>query len=316
MDAAGKIGLLRQMVLVRQFETEWGEAYRREEISGPPPGLSTGQEAVSVGACAALEPGDYVFATHRGQGAQIAMGLDIRRVMAELYCRRTGYNKGKALKHVTDFKNGVVGMGGITGAQAPVAAGMALAQKLKGTDRVSVCFFGDGASNEGAVYEAANLAAIWSLPLILICENNEYCISMPAKAVAKVDIVHRGPGFGLPGVAVDGNDVLAMYDAVATAVARARASEGPTWMEAKTYRLAPHLMHDPQTYRSKEEIAARWQQCPISRYRQELLAEGVITESGIAAMEAEVGTRVAEAVEYARQSPFPALEEAFEDLWA
>jgi len=316
MDANKKLPMLRQMLLVRRLEDEWGEAYCREDIGGIPPALSTGQEAVSVGACAALGPGDFVFTTHRGQAPQIALGLDVKRIMAELYCRRTGYNKGKSY-HITDFSRGVVGMGGIIGAQVPVAAGMALAQKLKGSDRVSLCFFGDGASNEGAVHEAANLAAIWTLPLILLCENNEYCISLPVRAAVKVvNIADRAAGYGLPGVVVDGNDVLAVYEAVISAVARARSGGGATWIEAKTYRLGGHLVHDPQYYRSKDEIAARWEHCPIKRYRAQLVAEGLLTEEKFAQLEAEVAQEVAAAVEFARQSPFPAPEEAFEDLWA
>jgi pyruvate dehydrogenase E1 component alpha subunit len=244
------------------------------------------------------------------------MGLDVKRIMAELYCRRTGYNKGKSY-HITDFSRGVVGMGGIIGAQVPVAAGMSLAQKLKGSDRVSLCFFGDGTSNEGAVHEAANLAAIWTLPLILICENNEYCISLPVKAAVKVaNIADRAAGYGLPGVVVDGNDVLAVYEEVLAAVTRARSGGGATLIEAKTYRLGGHLVHDPQYYRSKEEIAARWEKCPIKCYREKLLSEGLLTEEKFAQMEAEVARELAAAVEFARQSPFPAPEEAFEDLWA
>jgi TPP-dependent pyruvate/acetoin dehydrogenase alpha subunit len=316
MDANKKIGLLRQMLLIRRLEDEWGEAYLREDIGGIPPALSTGQEAVSVGACAALGPGDFVFTTHRGQAPQIAMGLDVKRIMAELYCRRTGYNKGKSY-HVTDFSRGVVGMGGIIGAQVPVAAGMALAQKLKGSDRVSLCFFGDGTSNEGAVHEAANLAAIWTLPLILICENNEYCISLPVRTAVKVaNIADRAAGYGLPGVVVDGNDVLAVYEGVLAAVTRARSCGGATLIEAKTYRLGGHLVHDPQHYRSQEEIAARREKCPIKRYRAQLVAEGLLTEEKFTQLEAEVAREVTAAVAFARQSPFPAPEEAFEDLWA
>jgi len=304
------------MLLIRRFETAWGEAYAREEIGGIPPALSTGQEAVSVGACAALAPGDVVFTTHRGQAPQIARGLDPKRVMAELYCRRTGYNKGKSY-HVTDVSRGVIGMGGIVAAQVPVAAGMALAQRLKGTDRVSLAFFGDGAANEGAVHESANLAAMWTLPLILLCENNGYCISQPVSvAVKTASIAERAAAYGLPGVVVDGNDPLAVREAVGTAVARARAGAGATLVEARTARLGGHLAHDPQRYRGQEEIAAAWAGCPIARFRARLLDEGLLTEGEYARIEAEVDREVAAAVEFARQSPFPDPREAFEDLWA
>lgn len=316
MDAAMKLGLLRTMLLIRRLEAAWAEAYFREEISGIPPSLSTGEEAVAVGACAALEQGDYVFTTHRGQAPQVARGLDPKRIMAELYCRRTGYNKGKSY-HVTDVSRGVIGMGGIVAAQVPVAGGMALAQKLRGTDRVSLAFFGDGASNEGAVHEAANLAAMWALPLILLCENNGYCITQRVEvAVKTASIADRAAGYGLPGVVVDGNDPLAVRDTVAAAVARARAGGGATLIEAKTVRLGGHLAHDPQSYRSKDEIAAAWEHCPIKRFRERLIAERLITAEACKRMEAEVDAEVAAAVDFAQQSPFPETRAAFEDLWA
>jgi len=316
VDVAMKLELMRTMLLIRKLEAAWAEAYFREEIGGIPPALSTGQEAVSAGACAALEPGDYVFTTHRGQAPQLARGLDPKRVMAELYCRRTGYNKGKSY-HVTDLSRGVIGMGGIVAGQVPVAGGMALAQKLKGTDRVSLAFFGDGASNEGAVHETANLAAMWTLPLILLCENNGYCISQPVSVAVKApSIADRAAGYGLPGAVVDGNDPLAVRDTVAEAVARARAGRGATLIEAKTVRLGGHLAHDPQSYRSKDEIAAAWENCPIKRFRERLIAERLLTAEAYAQMEAEVDREVADAVEFARQSPFPEPREAFEDIWA
>ena len=311
-----EIDLLRTMLLIRRLEAAWGDAYARDEIGGIPPALSTGQEAVSAGACAALEPADVVFTTHRGQAPQVARGLDPKRIMAELYGRRTGYNKGKSY-HVTDVSRGVIGMGGIVAAQVPVAAGMALAQKLRGTGRVSLVFFGDGAANEGAVHESANLAAMWTLPLILLCENNGYCISQPvAVAVKAASIADRAAAYGLPGVLVDGNDPLAVRDAVAAAVARARAGGGTTLVEARTVRLGGHLAHDPQHYRSREEIAAAWEACPIKRFRARLAAAGLLTEEASARMEAEVEAEIAAAVEFARQSPFPESREAFEDLWA
>lgn len=316
MDAAMKLGLLRTMLLIRRLEEAWAQAYFREEIGGIPPALSTGEEAVAAGACAALEQGDFVFGTHRGQAPQLARGLDPKRIMAELYCRRTGYNKGKSY-HVTDVTRGMIGMGGIVAAQVPVAAGMALAQKLRATDRVSLVFFGDGASNEGAVHETANLAAMWTLPLIMLCENNGYCITQRVDvAVRAASIADRAAGYGLPAMLVDGNDPLAVREAVATAVARARAGKGATLIEAKTLRLGGHLAHDPQSYRSRDEIAAGWEHCPIKRFRERLIAEEFLTAEAYARMETEVDAEVAAAVKFAQQSPFPEPREAFEDLWA
>ncbi len=313
---AGELALLRTMLLIRAVDDAWGEAYLREEIGGIPPSLSTGQEAVSAGACAALDDGDFVFTTHRGQAPQVARGLDPRQILAELYCRRTGYNKGKSY-HVTDVARGVIGMGGIVPAQVPVAGGMALAQKLRGTDRVSLAFFGDGASNEGAVHETANLAAMWTLPLVLVCENNGWCISQPVSAAVKApSIAARAAGYGLPGVVVDGNDALAVRDAVAAAVARARTGGGATFVEARTTRLGGHLAHDRQPYRDAAELAAAWERCPIRRLRERLAAAGQLDDAQYEAMAAEVAREVAAAVEFARASPYPEPGEAFEDLWA
>jgi TPP-dependent pyruvate/acetoin dehydrogenase alpha subunit len=310
-----KLEMLRKMLLIRRLEKAWGDAYLNGEVEGIPPALSAGQEAVSVGACLALEDGDFVFTTHRGQAPQVAMGLDPKRVMAELFCRRTGYNKGKSY-HVTDFSRGVIGMGGIVAGQVPVAGGMALANQMKGNDRVSLCFFGDGASNEGAVHETANLAAIWNLPLIMVCENNGYCISLPvSREIKTAHISDRAAGYGMAGEWVDGNDPVAVYETVRRAVKRARSGNGPSFIEAITARLSGHLVHDPQRYRSQAEIEAAWEKCPIRVFSARLQNEGLITPGGISEMEAQVVREVEAAVQFARESPRPKPEEAFEDLW-
>jgi acetoin:2,6-dichlorophenolindophenol oxidoreductase subunit alpha len=309
-------GLLRTMLRIRLLENAWGEAYHSEEIGGIPPSLSTGQEAIAAGACAALEPGDFVFTTHRGQAAQIARGLDTKRLMAELYCRRTGHNKGKSY-HVTDVARGVIGMGGIVAAQVPVAGGMALAQRMKGTDRVSLAFFGDGASNEGAVHETANLASMWTLPLVLLCENNGYCITQKVETAVRAEsIAARAAGYGLPGRIVDGTDPLAVRDAVAEAVERARAGGGATLIEARAPRLGGHLAHDRQGYRTEAELAEAWSRCPIETCRRRLVDRGRLDAQGWERIQAEVADEVAAAVAFARSSPFPEPSEAFDDLWA
>ena len=308
--------LMRTMLAIRAVEKAWGDAYLSEEISGIPPSLSTGQEAIAAGACAALDDGDFVFTTHRGQAAQVARGLDARRILAELYCRRTGYNKGKSY-HVTDVTRGVIGMGGIVPAQVPVAGGMALAQKMRGTDRVSLAFFGDGASNEGAVHETANLAAMWTLPLILLCENNRYCITQrDTDAVKAPSIAARAAAYGLPGSVVDGADPLAVKAAVADAVARARSGGGASVIEAQCERLTGHLIHDSQGYRPKEELEAAWQRCPILLFGQRLQRDGALSADELARMRAEVDDEVAAAVTWARAQPFPEPCEAYEDIWA
>jgi TPP-dependent pyruvate/acetoin dehydrogenase alpha subunit len=308
--------LLLTMMRIRAIEKAWGEAYTNDEITGIPPSLSTGQEAIATGACAALGEGDFVFTTHRGQAAQVARGLDARRILAELYCRRSGYNRGKSY-HVTDVSRGVIGMGGIVPAQVPVAGGMALAQKMRGTDRVSLAFFGDGASNEGAVHETTALAAMWSLPLILVCENNRWCITQrDTDAVKGPSIAARAAGYGLPGVVVDGTDPVAVHAAVAGAVARARSGAGASLIEAQCERLTGHLIHDGQGYRSPSELAAAWTRCPIALLSQRLLREGALTHDAWLRWQAEVDAEVASAVARARAEPFPAIHEAYEDLWA
>jgi pyruvate dehydrogenase E1 component alpha subunit len=315
-DKEMQLEMLRKMLMIRHLENAWGESYLNEEIDGIPPSLSTGQEAVSVGACMALEEGDVVFTTHRGQAPQVARGLDPRKIMAELYCRRTGYNKGKSY-HVTDVSRGVIGMGGIVAGQVPVAGGMALAHKMKGNGRVSVCFFGDGASNEGAVHETANLAAIWNLPLIMLCENNGYCISLPvSNQINTPHISDRASAYGMAGGWVDGNDPIAVYQAVSKAVKRARAGEGPSFIEAVTSRLSGHLIHDPQRYRPKDDLEAAWEKCPIKNFGNRLQSEGLITAEGISKMEGEIAREVEAAVQFARESPPPEAEEALDDLWA
>ncbi|PSQ11761.1 dehydrogenase [Halobacteriales archaeon QS_5_70_15] len=315
-DAAELRAMMRSMLLIRRVDRAWGDAYLNEEVEGIPPSLSTGQEAVATGTCAALRPGDFQFTTHRGQAPMVASGLDPERMLAELYMRRDGYNGGKSY-HVTDAERGVIGMGGIVGAQVPVAAGMALARALRGTDGVSLAYFGDGASNEGAVHEAANLAAMWDLPLVLLCENNGYNISQPVdEAVKGPSIAARAAGYGIPGEVVDGNDPLAVFRAVREAAERARDGDGATLIEARTVRLDGHLAHDPQRYRSEGELADAWAQCPIERFRKRLAAEEVLSEPDFERMEASVRSEVESAVAFARSSPFPDPEEAYEDLRA
>ena len=316
LSAAEKREMLATMLRIRRLEAAWGDAYLEGEVEGIPPSLSTGQEAIYVGANAALKDGDVQFTTHRGQGPQVAAGLDPDRILAELYMREDGYNRGKSY-HVTDVDSGVIGMGGIIGAQVPVAAGQAFAQQFRGTDGVSLVYFGDGASNEGVVHETAVLAAMWNLPLIFLCENNEYNISQAATdAVQGPSIASRAPGYGMPGRVIDGNDPLAVYETVAEAIDRARDGHGPSFIEARTVRIAGHLVHDPQRYRPDGEVADARARDPIDRFRQRLDAEGILDDGAFEELEAAVEAEILEAVEFARASPFPDPETAYEDLWA
>lgn len=308
--------MLRAMLLTRKLEIAWGDAWREERVEGIVPALSTGQEAIAAGATAALEDGDYQFTTHRGQAPQVASGLDPDRIMAELYMRETGYNGGKSY-HVTDADRGVIGMGGIIAQQVPVAGGSALAQMIQGTDRVSLAYFGEGSSNEGAINETLALAAMWDLPLVMLCVNNEYNISQPAdEAITGPSVAARATGYNVPGELADGNDPIDVYRTVSAAVDRARAGGGPTLIEARTARLDGHLTHDPQHYRSDGELADAWACEPIERFCARLEAEDVIDDGEFETMEAAVEDEVAAAVEFARDSPYPDPEDAYEDIFA
>ena len=316
LDPEERREVMRTLLRIREVDRAWGDAYLEEEVEGIPPALSTGQEAVSAGVCAALRFGDFQFTTHRGQAPMVAGGLDPGRILAELYMRRDGYNGGKSY-HVTDAKRGVIGMGGIIGAQVPVAAGKAFAQQFRDDGGVSLAYFGDGTSNEGAIHETLNLASMWDLPLIFLCENNEYNITQRVEeAVRAPSIASRAAGYGIPGRLVDGCDPIAVYETVRDAAKRARNGRGPTLIEAQTIRLDGHLTHDPQRYRSDGEIADRWTQCPIERFRTRLAAEEVLSEESFDRMRESVEAEVERAVEFARDSPYPDPEEAYEDLWA
>jgi len=316
MDRKTKIEMLRGMLVIRHLENKWGEAYQRREIDGIPPSLGTGQEAVSMGACMALKPGDFVFTTHRGVGPQVAMGMDPDRIMADLCYKATGYNKGKSY-HVTSIEHGVVGMGGIVGGQIPVAVGLALAFKLRGPKQVVMPFFGEGASNEGAFHEAANLAAIWKLPVIFLCENNMYAISLRFEEfIAVRSVAIRAKAYGMPGVHVDGNDVLSVYRVVNKAAERARRGLGPSLVEAKTYRLAGHLLDDPGYYRPKEEVEEQWDKCPILRFKTQLESEGILGKGDMERLEHEVKEIAEKAADFARKSPYPEAKEAFTNIFA
>jgi len=242
--------------------------------------------------------------------------MDIGKMMADIYCRSTGSTGGKSI-HFTDLDKGVIGEGGLIGGHIPQATGMALAFQMKKLDRVVICMFGDGASNQGGFHESVNLASIWRLPIVYLCEANQWAISLRTRSFLNVDDVSsRAVGYGIHGVSVDGNDVCAVYQVVSEAVGRARRNEGPTLVEAKTYRLAAHLVDDPQHYRSQQEIAQHWEDCPIKRLASELMADEILSDEGIANIDAEAAKQVQEAVEFARNSAPPTVEEAFRDVFA
>ncbi len=298
-----------KMVLLRRFEERVVELYRAGEIPGIAHGY-VGQEGVAVGVCSALRKDDYILSTHRGHGHSLAKGIDPRHLMAELYGKKSGVCKGiGGSMHSTEPEVGVIFSSAIVGGNIPIAVGVALAFKMRGEDRVAVSFFGDGATNTGAFHEALNLASVWKLPIVFVCENNFYAISMHiSKSVSAKEIVDRAVSYNMPGIVVDGNDVVAVYEATLKSVERARRGEGPTLIEARTYRWLDHGMYYLGKYRSDEEFMMWKQRCPIKVLKERLIGEGISTESELSRLESKAVHDVDEAVRFARESEEPDLE--------
>ena len=317
IEPAVQIELLRTMQRIRRFEERAEELY----LGGELPGfihLSIGQEACAAGACLALRRDDYITSTHRGHGHCIAKGAPMDRMMAELYAKVTGACKGKGgSMHIADFSVGMLGANGVVGGGANLAVGAAIAARLRGSDQIALCFFGDGASNRGPVHEAMNLAAVWNLPVIFFCENNQYASTTSVRTVMKIeDIADRAAGYGMPGVVVDGNDVLAVHSAVLHWAEHARRGGGPVLIEAKTYRMRGHFVGDPQVYRDTAEVQAHRVNDPIQRHERRVLGERLLDEATLEQLKAEVEQELAAAVQFGRESPLPAPEEALDDLYA
>lgn len=317
LSAAFLLGLYEGMVRIRGFEEVCLDLIAQNLLPGRHHSYM-GQEAVAVGACAALEPGDEVMSTHRPVGHCLAMGLDPERLFAEFMGRAIGFAKGKGgVMHVADPPHGLLATDGIVGSGIPIAAGAAWALRLQETDRVVCCFFGDGAINTGAFHEGMNLAATWRLPVVFICENNQYAISTKTETSVSIkDLAARATAYGIPGIVVDGNDPVAVYREVAMAVNRARAGEGPSLIEAKTYRLRGHYEGDPLTYREMAEVEAQTSHDPLPRTRAHLLAAGLADEASLTMLEDGVREAVRAAAERARQAPKPSLDSLYEDVYA
>ena len=311
------VWMFRKMLEIRHFEEKVYELYGQNLVPGTIH-LYVGEEAVAVGVCANLRKDDYITSTHRGHGHCIAKGGDLKRIMAEILGKRTGYCKGKGgSMHIADFSIGMLGATAVVGAGIPIAAGAGLSIKLRGTDQVVACFFGDGASNQGTFHEGINMAAIWKLPVLFVCENNLYAMGTRQSMVMLIEnVADRAAAYGIPGVVVDGNDVLAVYEAAKQAVERARKGEGPTLIECKTYRHKGHSRFDPATYRPKEEVEEWLKKDPIPRFRNKLVEMGVLTENEAKRIEEEVLAEIEEAVKFALESPYPKPEEALEDVYA
>jgi pyruvate dehydrogenase E1 component alpha subunit len=306
----------RTMLLIRRFEERCNALYMQGRIPSTLH-LYIGQEAVAAGVCAHLRPDDALFSTHRPHGHALAKGVAPRAIMAELFAKSTGCCQGKGgSMHVGDVNVGMYPAIAIVGANVPLAAGVALAAKRLHEDRVVVCFFGDGAANEGAFHEGMNLAAIWDLPVVYVCENNLYAASTPILAAFKIeDIADRAAAYGMPGVVVDGNDVGAVYEVAGEAIARARRREGPTLIEAKTYRLCGHSRSDPRTYRPKDEEAEWEERDPIHRLGLRLKERGQATDESLQAIEQEVAAVIDDAVAFAEESPSPKPADALKHVF-
>ena len=313
--------MLRTMQTIRRFEERASADYHAGNIYGVVH-CYVGEEAVAAGVCAALAPDDQIISTHRGHGHCIAKGADLDRMMAELYGRETGYCKGKGgSMHIADFAKGMLGANGIVAGGIPIVTGAGLAAQLLGNGRVAVCFFGDGAANAGPFHESINIAAAWKLPVVYVCENNLYAAQTGQMAThAMPDVAGRAAGYGIPGVVIDGNDIFAVHEAAGTAVARARAGEGPTLIECKTYRHRPHTERKGQPdHRPREEVALWMSDArdPIARLVAHLKRQqGQLTDDEWKEMDREILARIETAVAFARASPFPRPEAATEDVFA
>jgi pyruvate dehydrogenase E1 component alpha subunit len=315
----GKDTLLRMyesMRLIREFE----ERLHVDFASGKIPGfvhLYAGEEAVAVGVCANLGDDDFITSTHRGHGHCIAKGVDVKSMMAEIYGKVTGACKGKGgSMHIADVDKGMLGANGIVGGGPPLACGAGLTAKVKGTRHVTACFFGDGASNQGTTAESMNLAGIWKLPVIFVCENNRYAETTASDySVSGHDIAARARGFGMPSVAVDGQDVFAIYEATQEAVARARRGEGPSFIEAQTYRYYGHFEGDTILYRTKEELEFYRSRDCLQRFRKTVLEQGLLGEADLAAIDRRAKDAIEAAVRFAQESALPTPDQTLTDVY-
>ena len=309
-------GLYRTMVRIRAFDSRAEELF----LEGKLPGfihLYIGEEAIATGVMANLRKDDYITSTHRGHGHMIAKGADMKKMMAELYGKITGYCRGKGgSMHIADLSIGVLGANGEVAGGLPIASGAGMAIKLKKSDQVVVAFFGDGASNRGAFHEALNWCSVYKLPVIFVNENNQFASTERVQETTSVqNISDRAVSYSIPGVTIDGNDVIAVYEAVKSAVERARNGGGPTLIEAKTYRIKGHFVGDPTLYRKKKEVQEYWRIEPIGRFEKRLEKMGMLTDEEKEKIKSEAEKEVEEAVRFAEESPFPETATALQDLF-
>lgn len=309
--------LYTTMKEIREFETKAQHLFAEGEIPGFVH-LYIGQEAVATGVCSELETKDYITSTHRGHGHIIAKGGELNYMMAELFGKETGYCKGKGgSMHIADGTKGILGANGIVGAGHNIAVGAGLSIQHRKTDQVVVCFFGDASTNNGTFHESLNMASIWELPVVFVCENNNYGISMSQdRHQAIKDISDRAVAYGIPGITVDGNDVLAVKEVAAEAIKRAREGQGPTLIECKTYRQRGHFEGDAQVYKPTEEQKAWMEKDPIPRFRKFLVENEFADEKEIDEIDAKVDEKIEKAVKFAKDSPYPSVESTVEDIYS
>jgi pyruvate dehydrogenase E1 component alpha subunit len=312
--------IYENMVRIRKFEETASSLFAEGLIPGLIH-LYIGEEAVAVGVCSSLARDDYVVSTHRGHGHCIAKGGNVGKMMAELLGKETGYSKGRGgSMHMIAPEIGVIGSSGIVGAGIPIAAGLGLATDVKKTKRVVACFFGDGASNTGTFHEGLNLSAVWKLPVVFVCENNLYAISVPMrKSTAVENVADRAVAYGMRGIIVDGMDVIAVHKAAREAVQRARSGGGPSLIECKTYRFRGHFEGDPKgggVYRSEEEMVEWQRRCPIAAFKSKLVQSKIFTQDEMEEIEQRCIREIREATEFAKNSPYPSTSEVAKNVFA
>ena len=309
--------MYERMQLIRTFENRVKVEFGKGKIPGFVH-LYAGEEAIAVGICANLTDADYMTSTHRGHGHCVAKGVEPRGMMAELFGKATGICKGKGgSMHIADMDKGMLGANGIVGGGPPLACGSGLTAKINKTDQVTICFFGDGASEQGTLHESLNLASIWKLPVIFVAENNGYAESTPAHYHCSVEnIADRASGYNMPGVTLDGNDIFAVYEAAHEAVARARTGQGPSLLECKTYRFNGHFEGDAQTYKiAAENEKYQKERDPLKLFRDNVLSRHLVSEAEFKAIDDRVAARINEAVKFAEESPFPDVKETYTDVY-
>ncbi|RIV18231.1 pyruvate dehydrogenase (acetyl-transferring) E1 component subunit alpha [Fibrisoma montanum] len=304
------------MQLQRKFEEKAGQLYGQQKIRGFCH-LYIGQEAASSGACSALTKDDKWITAYRDHGIPLALGSDPKAVMAELFAKQTGSSKGKGgSMHIFDKSVNFMGGHGIVGGQIPLGAGIAFAEKYNKTQNLCICFMGDGAVRQGAFHEAFNMAMLWKLPVIFVVENNGYAMGTSVARTSNVtDLYTLGEAYDMPSEPVDAMDVEAVYEAVSRAAERARAGEGPTYLEFRTYRYRGHSMSDPQKYRTKEEVEQYKQRDPVEQVKARILEQGIASEDELSAIDQKIKGIIDESVKFAEESPYPSPDEAFKDVY-